>query len=300
MHDTETLTALKNYLNFIPDVLGRYSHITEIMANEDGKIWVDSQGSLILTQYTLPPEVRRSVIDLLAGYHGLICDDKNPSLSIRLPVYSGGRFQSLRPPVVSAPIFSLRIPAKNSLSLDDLAAANTLRLEQAARLVEAVRRRKNIIIAGGTGSGKTTLTGALANLVQDERVILIEDNPELKLANRNTTYLLTGKDFSLSDAVVASLRLRPDRILVGEIRDGQTALGLLEAWLTGHPGGIATIHANSTAGVYDRLAGLIGRVTVNVPYDLIKETLDVIVFIQKVVDSGGAVSRRVTDIKSSS
>lgn len=298
MQETKpTLTALKSQLAFIGALLKSYPRITEVMCNEDGAIWIDNGGSLQKSGVFLSAEQRTSAIDLLAGLNGLACNENNPSLSVKLPIFGGGRFQALKPPVVQVPIFSLRIPAKTKLSLDELAAGGMLRLSEALFLRQCLAAKKNIIVAGGTGSGKTTLAGALANLIQGERVLVIEDNPELSIDNANTAYLQTNARYSLSSAVFDSLRLRPDRIIVGEIRDGQTAMGLLEAWLTGHPGGIATIHANSADEVEKRLRELLGRVTANVPADLLKTTLDVIVFAAKISRPDGSTGRKVLQIK---
>jgi type IV secretion system protein VirB11 len=164
---------------------------------------------------------------------------------------------------------------------------------QAAALKKAVIDRKNILVAGGTSSGKTTLANALLAEVaqQDERVILIEDTRELQCTAPDCVALRTKAGVvSLADLVRSTLRLRPDRIIVGEVR-GPEALDMLKAWNTGHPGGIATVHANSAESALYRLEQLIQEVVTTVPRRLIAEAIDTIVFI-----SGRGIARRIETI----
>ena len=182
------------------------------------------------------------------------------------------------PPVVAAPTFAIRKPAVAVFTLDDYVAAGVIGKEQAAILRAAVATRKNILVAGGTSTGKTTLVNALLAEVAktSDRVILIEDTRELQCAAPNLVSLRT-KDgaATLSDLVRSSLRLRPDRIPVGEVR-GAEALDLLKAWGTGHPGGVGTIHAGSALGALRRLEQLIQEAVVTVPRALIAETIQIV------------------------
>jgi type IV secretion system protein TrbB len=197
--------------------------------------------------------------------------------------------------VVAAPAFAIRKPAVAVFTLDDYAAAGIMTSGQASALKVAVEARKNILVAGGTSSGKTTLTNALLAEVAktSDRVVLIEDTRELQCKAPNLVALRT-KDgvISLSDLVRSSLRLRPDRIPIGEVR-GPEALDLLKAWGTGHPGGIGTIHAGTALGALRRLEQLIQEAVVTVPRALIAETINVIAVL-----SGRGANRRLAELAS--
>jgi type IV secretion system protein VirB11 len=192
-----------------------------------------------------------------------------------------------------APCFTIRKPATRIYTLDDYVADRIMLPAQADALRLAVGERKNILVAGGTSSGKTTLANALlAEIAKlDERVVLIEDTRELQCAARDCVALRTKAGVvSLADLVRSTLRLRPDRIIVGEVR-GPEALDMLKAWNTGHPGGIATVHANSAQSALYRLEQLVQEIVVSVPRRLIAEAIDAVVFI-----SGRGVSRRIETI----
>ncbi len=151
---------------------------------------------------------------------------------------------------------------------------------QARQLRSLVASRKNIVIAGGTGSGKTTLAIALLDEIKDERLLIIEDTPEITLNNLNTLYWLTTHVFSARDAVKTALRVRPDRIILGECRDG-AALDWLKAAQTGHPGSLCTIHASSAEGAYERLRQLVQEVVDNPSDEQIYPAVDYVVFIAR-------------------
>jgi type IV secretion system protein VirB11 len=206
---------------------------------------------------------------------------------------TGERFEGLLPPVVAAPTFAIRKPAVAVFTLNDYVAAGIMTSGQAEALRAAVAARKNILVAGGTSTGKTTLTNALLAEVAKtaDRVVLIEDTRELQCPAPNLVALRT-KDgvVSLSDLVRSSLRLRPDRIPIGEVR-GAEALDLLKAWGTGHPGGVGTIHAGSALGALRRLEQLIQEAVVTVPRALIAETIDVVAVL-----SGRGRERRLTEL----
>jgi type IV secretion system protein TrbB len=206
---------------------------------------------------------------------------------------TGERFEGLLPPVVTAPAFAIRKPAIAVFTLDDYIAAGIMAGAQAETLRKAVRERRNVLVAGGTSTGKTTLTNALLAEVAKttDRVVLIEDTRELQCRSPNLVALRTKDGVaSLSDLVRSSLRLRPDRIPIGEVR-GAEALDLLKAWGTGHPGGVGTIHAGTALGALRRLEQLIQEAVVTVPRALIAETIDVIAVL-----SGRGVDRRLTEL----
>jgi type IV secretion system protein VirB11 len=164
---------------------------------------------------------------------------------------------------------------------------------EVARLLSlAVIDRRNILVAGGTSSGKTTLANALLAEIgfRDERVILIEDTRELQCAAADTVALRTRPGVTMADLVRSTLRLRPDRIIVGEVRGGE-ALDMLKAWNTGHPGGIATVHANSASSALYRIEQLIQEAVVTVPRRMIAEGIDLIVFI-----AGRGSARRIDSV----
>lgn len=267
--------------------------IVEVMLNPDGRLWVDRlKGGLADTGEHLTPTDGERIIRLVAHHVGVEVHAASPRVSAELPG-TGERFEGLLPPVVAAPAFAIRKPAVAVFTLDDYVSAGVMSAAQADTLRRAVTERQNILVAGGTSTGKTTLTNALLAEVAKtgDRVVLIEDTRELQCAAPNLVALRT-KDgvISLSDLVRSSLRLRPDRIPIGEVR-GPEALDLLKAWSTGHPGGIGTIHAGSAMGALRRLEQLIQEAVVTVPRALIAETIDVIAVL-----SGRGSARRLVEL----
>ncbi|CAN2536144.1 hypothetical+protein [Methylocapsa aurea] len=220
-------------------------------------------------------------VRLVAHHIGAEVHPGSPRVSAELPE-TGERFEGLLPPVVAAPAFAIRKPAVAVFTLDDYSIAGVMTFGQADALRKAVADRKNILVVCGTSTGKTTLANALlAEIAQTaDRIVLIEDTRELQCRAPNLVALRT-KDavVSLSDLVRSSLRLRPDRIPIGEVRGAET-LDLLKAWGTGHPGGIATIHAGTALGALRRLEQLIQEAVITVPRALIAETIDVIAALQ--------------------
>lgn len=267
--------------------------IVEVMLNPDGKLWVDRLGTgLANTGLIMQPANGERIIRLVAHHVGLEAHPSNPRISAELPE-TGERFEGLLPPVVAGPTFAIRKPAIAVFSLDDYAAAGIMLPGQAALLRTAITERWNILVAGGTSTGKTTLANALLAEMAglDERVILLEDTRELQCAAPDCVALRTKPGVvSLADLVRSTLRFRPDRIIVGEVR-GAEALDMLKAWNTGHPGGIATVHANSGRAALYRLEQLIQEAVVTVPRRLIAEAIDIVVFIQ-----GRGLARRIETI----
>ncbi|WBO24479.1 P-type conjugative transfer ATPase TrbB [Sphingomonas abietis] len=249
----------------------------EVMLNPDGRLWVDRLGEGIAdTRETMTAEDGERIVRLVAHHVGAEVHARSPRVSAELP--TGERFEGLIPPIVSAPAFAIRKPAVAVFTLDDYAATGIMSRLQAAALREAVADRRNILVAGGTGTGKTTLTNALLAEVAktSDRVVLIEDTRELQCAAPNLVAMRTKDGVaSLAELVRSSLRLRPDRIPIGEVR-GAEALDLLKAWGTGHPGGVGTIHAGSAIGALRRMEQLIQEAVVTVPRALIGETIDLI------------------------
>ncbi len=267
--------------------------VVEVMLNPDGRLWVDrlSEG-LADTGQRLSPDDGERIVRLVAHHVGAEVHAGSPRLSAALPE-TGERFEGLLPPVSIAPTFAIRKPAVAVFTLSDYAAAGIMSPAQAEALRVAVVERRNILVAGGTSTGKTTLVNALLAEVSKtcDRVVLIEDTRELQCSAPNLVALRT-KDgvVSLSDLVRAALRLRPDRIPIGEVR-GAEALDLLKAWGTGHPGGVGTLHAGSALGALRRLEQLIQEAVVTVPRALIAETIDVIAVL-----SGRGAQRRLSEL----
>ncbi|ESY71768.1 conjugal transfer protein TrbB [Mesorhizobium sp. LNHC252B00] len=267
--------------------------IVEVMLNPDGRLWVDrlSQG-LAFTGEQLSFADAERIVRLVAHHVGAEVHSDRPRVSAELPE-TGERFEGLLPPVVAAPTFAIRKPAVAVFTLGDYVAAGIMTVEQAEVLRAAVMARKNILVAGGTSTGKTTLTNALLAEVArtGDRVVLIDDTRELQCAAPNLVALRTKDGVaSLSDLVRSSLRLRPDRIPIGEVR-GAEALDLLKAWGTGHPGGIGTIHAGSALGALRRMDQLIQEAVVTVPRALIAETIDLVAVL-----SGRGSHRRLAEL----
>lgn len=264
--------------------------VIEVMANPDGKLWIESVplGRRDSGVRIAAAEAER-IIRLVAAHVRREVTDRAPIVSAELPE-TGERFEGVMPPVAAAPCFSIRKPAQVLYRLQDYVAARIMTPPQAQLLAQVVRDKRNILVVGGTSSGKTTLVNALLAEVATlgERVVILEDTRELQCAADDVVSLRTKPGVaSLADLVRSTLRLRPDRIIVGEVR-GPEALDMLKAWNTGHPGGLTTVHANSAAAALYRLEQLVQEAVVTVPRTLIVEAIDIIVFL-----SGRGASRRV-------
>lgn len=267
--------------------------IVEVMLNPDGRLWIDrlSEG-LFDTGEQLSPDDGERIVRLVAHHVGAEVHAGSPRVSAELPE-TGERFEGLLPPVVAAPAFAIRKPAIAVFTLSDYVAAGVMTDAQADTLRQGVVSRANILVAGGTSTGKTTLTNALLAEVAktSDRVVIIEDTRELQCAVPNLVAMRTKDGVAtLSDLVRSSLRLRPDRIPIGEVR-GPEALDLLKAWGTGHPGGVGTIHAGTAIGALRRLEQLIQEAVVTVPRALIAETIDLIAVL-----SGRGSQRRLSEL----
>ncbi|MEO0883030.1 MAG: P-type conjugative transfer ATPase TrbB [Pseudomonadota bacterium] len=281
--DTRTANMLRTA--FGADVMEALAdpNVVEIMINPDGKLWVDQHGiGRSETGAFLSPHDIERAIRLVATQNGRDASRTSPIISAELPL-AGERFEGVLPPVTTAPCFSIRKPAGRVIPLDHYVDEHILRSAHATALRKAVKDRANILVVGGTGSGKTTLTNALLNEIAEtgDRLVILEDTRELHCSAKDAVQMRTQPGaVTLADLVRSTLRLRPDRIIVGEVR-GPEALDMLKAWNTGHPGGIATLHANSAEAGLHRLEQLIGEATHTVPHDLIAETIDLVVFIRR-------------------
>lgn len=255
--------------------------VCEIMVNDDSKVWVDTfSKGLIYTGKILTNDIVSNIIVQIANHSHKICNKDNPLLEAEI---LNMRFQGfLSPDIVKNSSFCIRKHAKKIFNLDDYVQNKTMTKYQKEIIIQAIYNRKNIIVAGGTGSGKTTLVNALLFEIAklNNRIIIIEDTKELKCDAENKLALISTKTTSMEDLLRATLRSRPDRIIVGEVR-GSEAFTLINAWSTGHKGGISTVHSNSAFHTLTRIETLVGFGTDKVQPSIIVDAIDVIIYIKK-------------------
>jgi len=268
---------------------------TDIIVNEDGRVWFEAHGKgLYAADFTIPESQRESLIGTVAAMLGMVADAEHPIVEGELPI-AGIRFEGLMPPVVRKACWAMRKPAQVLYNLQNYVTDRIITDAQADIFCQAIASRQNILIGGGTGSGKTTIAGALINEMVEqsdasERYVIIEDTLEIQCRAQNLVQLHTSDNADLTRLVRATMRLRPDRIIIGEVRGGE-ALALLKAWLTGHPGGVTTIHANNAKSALTRLSSLVQEAGVPPQPELIAETIQLIAFIART-----AKGRRVTEL----
>lgn len=268
--------------------------VVEVMLNADGTLWIDVLGAGMRdTGIAMSAMQAENLLRTIASALDIVVNADHPILEGILPL-DGSRFAGVLPPVSSRPVFSIRKRAGLIFSLDDYLESASCSTEQADVLRRAIAARKNILVVGSTGSGKTTFANALldeiSNVHHDQRVVIIEDTAELQCNAPNYVALKTSDGVDMTRLLRTTLRLRPDRIVVGEVR-GAEALALLKAWNTGHPGGVATIHANNARAGLVRLEQLIAEANVPPQPQLIAEAVDLLVSIVR-TPSG----RRINEI----
>ena len=280
-----------------PRILAAISdpQVTEIIVNEDGRVWFEAYGrGMHEAGLSLAASQIESLIGTVAASLGAVANADKPIVEGELPI-GGIRFEGLLPPVARKPCCVMRKPAQVLYTLDDYIRDGILSEAHTQSLRDAIDRRSNIVVAGGTGSGKTTLAGALINEMvarsdPNERYVIIEDTLEIQCRARNLVQLHTAESADMTRLVRTTMRLRPDRIIIGEVR-GAEALALLKAWATGHPGGVTTVHSNSARGVLTRLSSLVQEAGVPPQPELIAETINLLVFIVRT-----RAGRRVKEI----
>jgi type IV secretion system protein VirB11 len=290
--------ALTRYLG--PAVTRAFADedVTEVYLNpQDCVVRVDTRSKgKVPTGEHLPPHRVEMFLNAVAATIGTTITRDQPRLQAELPagLFRGSRLQGFVPPVTTGPSFTIRKPPAVVYSLDEYVAAGILSEDQRAALRTAVSSRWSILVVGGTNSGKTTLVNAILREITDqfpqERIVILEDTVELQCSAPDHLAMRTGPNVTLAELVRSTLRTSPDRIVVGEVR-GPEALDLLDAWATGHPGGVATVHASTPEGALLRLDRLAQRANVPSQAALIAEAVDLIALIE-----GGNRGRRVSEL----
>ena len=257
--------------------------VVEIMLNPDGRLFIERRGHGVAEAGVMTPAAAEVVIGSVAHALQSEADDERPIISGELPI-GGHRFEGLLTPVVSGPAFTIRRRASRLIPLSDYVSSKVVTEAQASAIRSAIDARMNIVICGGTGSGKTTLANAIiAEIVlsaPDDRMVILEDTAEIQCAAENAVCLHTSDTIDMARLLKSTMRLRPDRIIVGEVRDG-AALTLLKAWNTGHPGGVTTIHSNTAMSALRRLEQLTAEASQQPMQEVIGEAVDLVVSIER-------------------
>jgi type IV secretion system protein VirB11 len=268
----------------------------DIALNSDGRIWVKRQGDDYVCAGEMLDSHALDMIGTVAYMRGEEVNAAKPILEVDLPVY-GARFEAVIPPVVSSPIFSIRTRNKHVKTFAMLLESGIVSEQHVEVIEEAVRMRRNILVAGGTGSGKTTFVNAIleaqSRLTPQHRTILIEDTPELNCQADNVVSLLSSVSVSMLDCLRVCMRLNPDRITVGEVR-GAEAHTLIKSWNTGHPGGFATVHADDAYSALLRIQTLVAEAVQSPQQEEIARAINLVVFIKR--DKSFKAGRQVTEV----
>lgn len=258
--------------------------VVEIMLNDDGTLWIEKQGEMRHAGLITPSDAL-AILSGVASALNVELSKQEPIVEGELVFFDGERFEGLAPPVVKQATFTIRKKPTQVYKFADYIRSGAMSFGQAEWLRRALVERKNILVIGGTGSGKTTfcngLLAELAEMCPDVRMILMEDTRELQCTLKNRVFLRTSPWTTMEDLSLAINRLRPDSITVGEMRAGAAALAMLKLWNTGHPGGLGTAHANSAAEGLTRMDQLIQEVSAHPQRVLIGEAVNVVVFLQK-------------------
>ncbi|AGB73811.1 MULTISPECIES: P-type conjugative transfer ATPase TrbB [Rhizobium] len=267
--------------------------VIEIMLNPDGKLFIERLAHGVAAAGEMSPVAAETVIGIVAHFLQSQVDTKQPIISGELPI-GGHRFEGLLPPAVAKPAFTIRRRAPRLIPLEEYVRSGALTGCHALMIRKAISKRRNIIVSGGAGSGKTTLANALIDEIvkfaPEDRLVILEDTAEIHCSAENAVLLHTSDTVDMSRLLKSTMRLRPDRIVVGEVRDG-AALTLLKAWNTGHPGGVATIHSNTAMSALRRFEQLTAEASQQPMHEVIGEAVDLIISIERTPRG-----RRVRDV----
>ncbi len=270
--------------------------VIEVMRNPNQEVWIDSLSEGRKVVGVLETKRATAIIYNVAGLMNRVISSDHPFLEADFPEERGlfgERFNAQMPPVVLGPAFNIRKKARKVFSLDDYVDTGRITQGRAARIKAWIKARKNIVVAGRPNSGKTTVTNALIHEVTrldpNERLIILEDVPELQCAGRNVLRCLSQPRVPMSRLLLSSLRASPDRILVGELR-GVEAYDMLQAWNVGCSGGIGTLHANGVEATLQRIMDLCHQGGQSAPISLMLQTIDAILYVERIGNQGGVIS----------
>ena len=237
--------------------------VLEIMLNPDTKVWIDKIDSGMTYLCDMPDVQSLQMLGTISHMVGTVINYHSPKIEGELPG-NGSRVEGVIPPVVQRPVFNIRKKASAIFPLSEYVKSGRATDDDVRILCEAISSRKNILVVGGTGTGKTTFVNAIINemktLTPKHRLIILEDTLELQCSMENFVSMRTTSDISMQDLLKITMRQRPDRIIIGEVR-GKEALDMLKAWNTGHPGGVCTVHANDARAGLLRIEQLISEVS---------------------------------------
>ena len=305
-HDRENLVdeVLNEVFGLGPlEPLMQDPSISDILVTTPSRVYVERNGKLVKTPVRFKDNAHlQRIIQKIVGHAGRRIDESSPMVDARLP--DGSRVNAVIEPVaVDGPLLSIRRFSTDPLTADDLIQMRTLTAEMMTLLAACVRVRVNIIIAGGTGTGKTTLLNVLSTYIpEDERIVTIEDTAELQLRQEHVARMETRPPniegqgaIKQRQLVINSLRMRPNRIILGEVR-GEEALDMLQAMNTGHDGSLATIHANSCRDALSRLEMMVGMGNPNISLQSIRQQIASAVNLYVQVSRLSDGSRKITQL----
>ncbi len=273
--------------------------IIEITYVQNGNLFIEKMevGQINLGKEIISPIEAKSIIELVASYSNKIINEDNPSVSANLP--SGERFQGILYDPVGTPTFSIRKKSKKIYSLLELENKGSITTRQRIYIENAILKKKNVLVIGGTSSGKTTFVNACLKVLKGskDRIAILEDTPELKIEVDNYLQIETNDKYTMKIGLEDTMRMNVDRIIVGELRRGEESLDLLNAWNSGHEGGLSTIHANQgiLSGLI-KLESYIGQVTQRDQKNAILEAVNILVNVVKTKDNKRVV-REIAELK---